>query len=174
LPLNGALYVFQEECLKSYFIVIILIFFSFHSAAADNLNCSESEIFTGKLFQLNIKYSFKGEHEYQFCVGEESSFLISKFIERLGQNLPDLTHTSQVKLTAENAEKLKRMYQNTVVALPKDTSAGMDGSTWCFKPKSGLSYSKFCYWSPEANTAERKLTKLYNLKLHIEELSGLK
>ena len=169
-----ALYVSEEECLKSYFVVIMLMIFSFHSSAEGKLNCSENEIYTGKLFQLNIKYSFKEEHEYKFCVGEETSFLISKFKERLGQNLPDLTHTSKVKLTPENAEFLKRMYQNTVIALPKDTSAGMDGSTWCFKPKSGLSYSKFCYWSPEANTSERGLTKLYSLKLHIEELSGLK
>jgi hypothetical protein len=159
--------------LKSYFILIIFILFSVPSSAEDEANCSEDEIYTGKLFQLDINYSFKGAHQYKFCVGEKSSFLISKFTEHLPQNLPDLIHTHTVKLTFEITEKLKVMYQNAMINLPEDNSSGADGSTWCFKPKSGLSHSTFCYWAPQANTSDRGLSKLYNLKLYIQKLSRL-
>lgn len=160
--------------MKSNLMTIIYMLFSVSSFAQDDANCSEDEIYTGKLFQLEIKSSFGESYKYQFCVGKENSYLISTFTEKSSQNLPDLIHTSKVKLTNEIKEILKEIYQSTVLSLPKDNSSGMDGSTWCFKPKSGMSYSNFCYWSPESNSSERGLSKLYELRVYIHELSGLK
>ena len=159
--------------MKSSILFIIIMLFSCSSFANDVPNCSEDEIYTGKLFQLDIKHSFRGSYEYKFCVGDESSFLISKYIEHLPQNLPDLLHTSKVKLTLDVKEKLKIMYQKTLTTLPKESSRGKNGSTWCFRPKSGTSYSSFCYWSAESKSSDRGLNDLYKLKLFIHDLSGI-
>ncbi|NQZ23634.1 MAG: hypothetical protein HRT53_16480 [Colwellia sp.] len=160
--------------MKSYIVFIAMMFFSFHSIAKDDVNCSENEIYTGKLFQLDIKMSFRGVYEYRFCVGDKNSYLVSTYVEYLPQNLPDLTHKSTVKLTPQVTNDLKAKYQKTVTSLSEENSRGKDGSTWCFHPKSGMSYSRFCYWSPEANTSERGLTELDQLKTYIHKLSGLK
>jgi len=159
--------------MRSSIAFIIVIFFNFSSLAKDVPNCSEDEIYTGKLFQLNIKHSFRGSYEYKFCVGDESSFLISKYTEHLPQNLPDLLYTSKVKLTVDVSEKLKSIYQKTLITLPKESSRGKDGPTWCFKPKSGTSYSVFCYWSAEYESSNRGLNNLHKLKLFIHDLSGI-
>jgi len=159
--------------MESSIAFIIAIIFSFSSLAKDVPNCSEDEIYTGKLFQLDIKHSFTGSYEYKFCVGDKSSFLISKYIEHLPQNLPELIYKSKVKLALDVKEKLKTMYQKTLITLPKENSRGMDGSTWCFNPKSGTSYSSFCYWSADHKPSDRGLYDLHKLKMFIHDLSGI-
>lgn len=160
--------------MKSYIVFLAIILFSFYSIAQDEVNCNENEIYTGKLFQLNISMAFRGHYEYKFCVGDKNSYLLSKHVEYLPNVRPDLTYKSTVKLTPEIMNELKDKYQKTVTSLPDEKFRGKDGISWCFHPKSGMSYARFCYWMPQDNTSDRGLIELEHLKTYIHKLSGLK
>ena len=158
--------------MKSYLVIIIFLLFSFISVA-DEINCSEDEIYTGKLFKLDVGTPYPWSYEYNFCVGKVKSYLVSSYQEPMQRGLPDLKHTYKVLLSKIEVEKIKELYLKALFQNPKNSSRGKDGSTWCFKPKSGMGYSNFCHWSPDYRPTNRNLSALNELKIYIHQISGL-
>lgn len=159
--------------MKLYFTILLSCFICSLSFADDDVTCLEGQISNGKLFELSIESSFSGGYEYKFCEGSNYSYLFSTYIEPMPNGLPSLKHTSKVKINTATKHIIKKKYINALTSNMKDTSHGMDGSTWCFKPKNGIKYSNFCIWSPESNTKERGLTGIYDLQVFIHSLSNL-
>ncbi|WP_143484337.1 hypothetical protein [Pseudoalteromonas piscicida] len=75
-----------------------------------------------------------------------------------------MKYSKSAKLPTSLANKIKTQYELAVLKLNNDTVVGFHGSKWCFKPKSGLNYGQYCYWSPTYNNKQRGLDHLVELK----------
>ncbi|MCF6457331.1 hypothetical protein, partial [Pseudoalteromonas sp. MMG024] len=81
-------------------------------------------------------------------------------------------HDSKAKLDPNTALMIKDLYRSVQATIKTDNFRGMDGSTWCFKPKNGNTYSETCLWSPYSNTERRNLTDLVTLGNKLFEISN--
>ncbi|QUI65064.1 hypothetical protein GSF04_22345 [Pseudoalteromonas sp. A22] len=154
----------------------LLIVFSFKAFSNDLPNCSETDVLGGKLFEFEITTSFHGSYFFKFCSGEES-YLLSEYIEPVSTNGPlktTIKHESTAKLDSGTVIYLKDLYRIVQATLREDNTRGLDGSTWCFKPKNGAGYSKACLWEPRASTQERNLENFVNLGNKLYEISNFK
>ena len=57
-------------------------------------------------------------------------------------------------------DKLVALYEKALDYDAKDDSMGSDGSSWCLETQRGLTYSKACFWTPQYETAKRRLNGL--------------
>lgn len=154
----------------------LLIVFSFNAVSNDELNCSETEVFAGKLFEFEITTSFHGSYYFKFCSGEVS-YLLSEYIEPISTRGPlktTIKHESVAKLDSGTAIHLKDLYRMVQATLKEDNARGLDGSTWCFKAKNGGGYSKTCLWEPRSSTQQRNLENFVSLGDKLYEISNFK
>ncbi|QPB83789.1 hypothetical protein CWC22_012600 [Pseudoalteromonas rubra] len=157
-------------------VSLIFIVFGFNTFATDDPNCSENDVLGGKLFELEMSTSFHGRYHFKFCSGEVS-YLLSEFIEPISTSRPlksTMKHESRAKLDPDTAMYLKNLYRAVQATLQEDNVRGLDGATWCFKPKNGQRYSKTCVWEPRASTQERNLQSLVFLGDKLYEISNFK
>ncbi|WP_138582408.1 hypothetical protein [Pseudoalteromonas sp. S2755] len=155
-------------------LLAFLIFFSFNAISATPPNCSVNGAFNGKLFELSVVTSFNGNYNFEFCY-DKTSYLISEYSEVISVKRPLRTtvkHDSKAELDSNTALIIKDLYRAVQATIKTDDSRGMDGSTWCFKPKNGSTYSETCLWSPYSNTERRNLTDLVTLGNKLFEISN--
>lgn len=141
-------------------------------------NCATNELFKGLMFELSVQNSLDSDLEFRFCVGENESFLVSELNQTafVSQHaiIPGVKYQSKVKLTAEIKTKIDDLYQDALLRSRQDNIRGKDGSYWCFRPKSGLSYSELCYWSPSTtDSPDRDVKAIASLGEYLLGLSGL-
>ncbi|WP_054013933.1 hypothetical protein [Pseudoalteromonas sp. R3] len=155
-------------------ILLFFIVLSFNTFSGTVPNCSENELFGGKLFELEVVTSFHGSYNFKFCF-DETSYVVSQYIEPVSTRGPlktTITHESLARLDVKTSLYIKDLYRAVQATLVTDSVRGMDGSTWCFKPKSGSSYSETCLWTPNAAWERRNLGKLVELGDKLFEISN--
>jgi hypothetical protein len=148
--------------------------FSFNVFSNSEPNCSENEILGGKLFELEIITSFHGSYNFKFCF-DEPSYVVSEYIEPVSTSGPlktTIKHESLAKLDMDTSLYLMDLYRAVQATLITDNVRGLDGSTWCFMPKNGNSYSKTCLWTPYASSKKRNLEDLVELGDKLFEISN--
>ena len=156
-------------------VLLFLVFFAFEVLASEEPNCSIDEPFTGKLFELEIQTSFSGRYVFEFCF-DSRAYLLSEYHEpiRLTKSVRStIVNESKVKLPESAAHKIKELYSQASVNIKSDSIRGMDGDTWCFRPKSGMSYSEICIWSPQVDAVSRGHKNLVELGKYLYEVSTL-
>ncbi|WP_233080407.1 hypothetical protein [Rheinheimera soli] len=158
-----------------YFIMLLLFVAQPVSAGEDK--CSKHKLHAGLMFELSINNSLRDDLLFRFCIEEDAGYLFAElqqhgFIWR-EQIRPDYVFKSEVKLSPKKTEKLKDMYLAAMIHSKSDQVRGLDGSTWCFRPKSGMSYTEFCYWSPTLDDSEREVKHINDLGIYLLILSGL-
>ncbi|WP_166838072.1 hypothetical protein [Rheinheimera pleomorphica] len=163
--------------MKILLLVITYLFFA-GKAFAEEPNCSENEVFHGLMFELAVNNSLRDDMVFRFCVGKDVSFLVSELYQTAYVSedgiRPALNYHSKVRLTSETKSKIDDLYKNALLNSRPDNVRGLDGSTWCFRPKSGNSYTELCYWSPiEHPGSERGLKDISNLGIYLFDISGL-
>ena len=154
-------------------IFLLLAIFAFDGFASEQPNCSLDEPYTGKLFELEIKTSFSGKYVFEFCL-DSRAYLLSEYHEpiRLTKSVRStIVNESKVKLPDSSAHKIRELYAQARTNLKSDSTRGMDGATWCFRPKDGMSYSETCIWSPQVDTISRGHEKLVELGEYLYEVS---
>ena len=145
---------------------------------ADEPNCSRDDIYQGLIFELSVDNALRPDMVFKFCVGPESSYLISEiylqgYVSDFGIR-PDLKYQTKLKLTNEHKGKIDDLYRNALAYSRPDDARGLDGSSWCFRPKSGNTYTEYCYWSPAYDPDnERRLKDISELGIYLFELSEL-
>ncbi len=149
-----------------------------NKSLADEPNCAKTEIFQGLMFELSVTNSLDSDLLFRFCVGEHESYLLSELEQTAVVSersiIPGVKYQSKVRLTADVKSKIDDLYKNALLRSRPDNIQGKDGSTWCFRPKSGSSYAELCYWSPSsARSNERALQDIANLGEYLLGLSGL-
>jgi|TARA_Y100001937_G_scaffold67058_1_gene91658 hypothetical protein len=166
--------------LKAY-VLIALAFALSEMSWADNPDCSKDNIFTGEMFELFVRNSLADDISFRFCVGEQSSYLISALYQTPHVSKeygiwPAVTYHSQIKLTVETQAKIDDLYKTVLLRSRPDNVRGMDGSQWCFRPKSGNTYNELCFWSPTVSEGEedkRGMIDISNLGTYLFDLSEL-
>lgn len=169
----GSLSIHAKKAL--YFMMLSMFVAQPVSAGEDK--CSKHKLHTGLMFELSINNSLRDDLLFRFCIEEDAGYLFAElqqhgFIWR-EQIRPDYVFKSEVKLSPKKIEKLKGMYLAAMIHSKPDQVRGLDGSTWCFRPKSGMSYTEFCYWSPTLNDSEREVKHISDLGIYLLVLSGL-
>lgn len=166
--------------MKSLLVIFVGIMWSFN-LLADEPDCAKDNIFKGEMFELFISNSLADDISFKFCVGEQSSYLVSALYQRgyVSKDFgirPNVTFHSRILLTAETKAKIDDLYKNALLRSRPDNVRGMDGSQWCFRPKSGNTYTELCYWSPtvyEGEADKRGMIDISNLGTYLFELSKL-
>ncbi|WP_125784675.1 hypothetical protein [Pseudoalteromonas rubra] len=155
-------------------LLLFLTVICFNVFSNTEPNCSENQVFGGMLFELEVVTSFHGSYNFKFCF-DETSYVVSEYIEPVSTRGPlktTIRHESTAKLDTQTSLYIKDLYRAVQATLTTDNVHGMDGSTWCFKPKDGGSYSKTCVWTPIASSEKRNLVKLVELRNKLFEISN--
>lgn len=166
--------------MKSLLFIFISLFWSGY-LQADEPDCSKDNIFKGEMFELFIGNSLADDLSFKYCLGDKSSYLISALYQTAYASedfgvRPAVTYHSRIKLTDEMKNKIEDLYKNALLRSRPDDVRGMDGSQWCFRPKSGNKYTEFCYWSPavyEGQEDTRGMIDISNLGTYLFDISGL-
>lgn len=166
--------------MKSLFFIFISLFWS-GCLQADEPDCTKDNIFSGEIFELFIRNSLADDISFKFCVGEHASYLISALYQTSHVSKefgiwPAVTYHSRIKLTEKTKNKIEDLYKNAQLRSRPDDVRGMDGSQWCFRPKSGNKYTELCYWSPavyEGQEDTRGMIDISNLGTYLLDISGL-
>ena len=166
--------------MKSLLVIFISVMWS-GSLLADEPDCAKDNIFKGEMFELFVRNSLADDISFRFCVDEQSSYLISALYQMPHVSKeygirPAVTYHSRIKLSDEMRNKIDDLYKNAFLRSRPDNVQGMDGSQWCFRPKSGNTYTEMCYWSPivyEGEEDKRGMIDISNLGTYLCELSEL-
>ena len=116
----------------------------------------------GTVFSLHITDAFGGGIEYKLCEREEPArnfLLVTRYVSE--SNKAD--EPIKVPLNDATYQKLLTLYNDALDYNVKDETMGLDGASWCLETTRGFTYSKACFWSPESNPEERRLTGLLKL-----------
>ncbi|MGA4608621.1 MULTISPECIES: hypothetical protein [Pseudoalteromonas] len=149
------------------FLLLLLMLIS-PCVEANQEDCATDKLFDGKLFELELSWGRYGIYKavYKFCYSEQSHLFYELYepvaIDSISETF--MKYSKSAILPDSLANKIKTQYELAVLRLNNDTVIGFHGSKWCFKPKSGLNYGQYCYWTPTYNSKQRGLDHLVELK----------
>lgn len=152
-------------------VLVLLAFFTPYANAADS--CGYKTIRGGIVFTLDIDRSFHPPVRFQLCKGfppEQSFLLVST--ERNDQGV--FTSNRKLHLDTDSYNRIYALYDESLDFDLRDSTMGLDGSTWCLETKRGFTYSKSCFWSPDERAEERKLSGLRDLGAELWRLAEFK
>jgi hypothetical protein len=79
----------------------------------------------------------------------------------------------QLQVDESTYLNLVEMYEKALDYDVKNDAMGFDGSSWYLETTRGFTYSKACFWSPEYETENRRLTGVLALGRELWHLAGM-
>jgi len=150
--------------------------FVFSNSPSDNHCCSGQNCENGT-FTLDVATSFHGCFIFEICQSKAGGILdltIERPVFDVETKISQpVTEQKQIRLTLSEYQNLYSHYEKSLQYNPLDKTMGLDGSCWCLESQLGFSYTKGCFWTPSHNPEKRGLDGLYQLGVHLWQISGL-
>jgi len=131
-------------------------------AHAEDDICGYRTLKTGTIFSLDIYRSFDPHVTFKVCAREDpaKNFLL---VAVEPKKKPKRRTVRQLPLSAATYAHVVALYEEALSYNVKDSTLGLDGSSWCLETSRGFTYSKACFWSPMDNAKERGISGLSSL-----------
>lgn len=161
------------------YLSVFVFLWSFPAFAIewDDEDCGPWNAYEGKVFSLVVDTSFHGKVTFKLCKSKEKNTLsITRSDFQFDAKLEKSTETTvreHIQLSKQEYDEIYSLYEKALRYNTLDKISGLDGSRWCLETQRGFTYTKGCFWTPGHRPKERGLDGLYNLGVHLWEISGL-